>query len=298
MTRSYISRVFRFAPSPNGYLHLGHGFSALLNHEMAVASGGKLLLRIEDIDLERCRPEFERAIYEDLEWLGLRWGMPVRRQSDHFDAYRDALETLKKHGFVYPCFCSRADVAAATSERPGWPRDPDDSPLYPGTCKHLSAAERQRKLKAGQPAAWRLDMQAALKAIGHPIDWREYGDDGALRLVGADPALWGDVVLGRKDVPASYHIAVVVDDALQGVTNVVRGEDLFMATGLHRLLQILLDLPAPDYHHHALLRDAAGRKLSKSLRAKSLRALRQEGLTPAKLKTQFGLHKRRFEFVS
>ena len=297
MTRSYISRVFRFAPSPNGYLHLGHGFSALLNREMATATGGKLLLRIEDIDLDRCRPEFEQAIYDDLAWLGLKWEQPVRRQSDHFGAYREAVASLQKRGLVYPCFCSRADVVAATAERPDWLRDPDDSPLYPGTCKHLSPAERQRRLKAGQPAAWRLDMAAALREVRPPIDWREYGGGSAPRRVEARPGLWGDAVLARKDVPASYHIAVVVDDALQGVTDVVRGEDLLMATGLHRLLQILLDLPAPDYHHHELLRDAAGRKLSKSLRAKSLRALRQEGLTPAKLKAQFGLNKRSFAFV-
>ncbi len=297
MTRSYISRVFRFAPSPNGYLHLGHGFSALLNHEMALATGGKLLLRIEDIDLERCRPEFEQAIYEDLAWLGLKWQQPVRRQSEHFDAYREALASLEKRGLVYPCFCSRADVVAATSERADWPRDPDDLPLYPGTCRHLAPAERRRRLDAGQPAAWRLDMARALEDVRQPIDWREYGGGSEPRLATAQPALWGDTILSRKDVPASYHIAVVVDDALQGVTDVVRGEDLFMATGLHRLLQILLDLPAPDYHHHELLRDAAGRKLSKSLRAKSLRTLRQEGLTPAKLKTQLGLNKRSFAFV-
>lgn len=297
MTRSYIPRVFRFAPSPNGYLHLGHGFSALLNQEMAAATGGTLLLRIEDIDLERCRASFEQAIYEDLDWLGLKWVRPVRRQSEHFDAYGETLRSLERRRLVYPCFCSRSDVAAATSERADWPRDPDDSPLYPGTCRHLSPAERQRRLKAGEIAAWRLDMAAAIEAIRQPMDWCEYGDGSASRLVKANPALWGDVVLGRKDVPASYHIAVVVDDAVQGVTDVVRGEDLFMATGLHRLLQLLLDLPAPDYHHHALLRDAAGRKLSKSLRAKSLRSLRQEGLTPARLKAQLGLNKRSFAFV-
>jgi glutamyl-Q tRNA(Asp) synthetase len=297
MTRSYISRVFRFAPSPNGYLHLGHGFSALLNHEMALAADGKLLLRIEDIDLERCRPEFEQAIYDDLAWLGIEWQQPVRRQSEHFDAYGEALTSLRKRGLVYPCFCSRADVVAAASQQPDVKRDPDDSPLYPGTCRHLRPAERRRRLDAGQPATWRLDMAAALREVRHSIDWREYDGGNEPRLVEAQPAIWGDVVLARKDVPASYHIAVVVDDALQGVTDVVRGVDLFMATGLHRLLQILLDLPAPDYHHHELLRDAAGRKLSKSLRAKSLRVLRQDGLTPTKLKADLGLNKRSFSFV-
>lgn len=297
MTRSYIPRVFRFAPSPNGYLHLGHGFSALLNYEMAHAAGGRFLLRIEDIDLERCRPEFEQAIYDDLAWLGLRWQQPVRRQSEHFDAYGEALTSLQKRGLIYPCFCSRADIVAAASAQAEPKRDPDDSPLYPGTCRHLSSAERKRRLDAGQPATWRLDMTAALKEVPHKIDWREYDGGNEPRLVEAEPVFWGDVVLARKDVPASYHIAVVVDDALQGVTDIVRGEDLFMATGLHRLLQILLDLPAPDYHHHELLRDAAGRKLSKSLRAKSLRALRQDGLTPAKLRADLGLNKRSFAFV-
>ena len=297
MTRSHISHIFRFAPSPNGYLHLGHGFSALLNYELARATGGQLLLRIEDIDLERCRPEFERAIYEDLAWLGLKWDAPVRRQSEHFDAYRDALASLEQQGLVYPCFCSRAEVVAAAAERADWPRDPDNSPLYPGTCRHLSPTEKRRRLDAGHPAAWRLDMARALTTLRQPIDWRDYGGGSEPRLIAAQPALWGDVILSRKDIPASYHIAVVVDDALQGVTDVVRGEDLFMATGLHRLLQILLDLPAPDYHHHELLRDAAGRKLSKSLRAKSLRTLRQEGQTPSQIKAQLGLNTRRFAFI-
>jgi len=296
MTRSYISHVFRFAPSPNGYLHLGHAFSALINHEMAAATGGSLLLRMEDIDVERCRPEFDQAIYEDLGWLGLSWDEPVRRQSEHFDAYAEALASLEQRGLVYPCFCSRAEVLNAVAERPDWPRDPDGSPLYPGTCKHMTAAERRARL--GQPAALRLDMEAALAQARQKIAWREYGGGAERRDIIGDPSLWGDAVLSRKDVPASYHIAVVVDDAVQGVTDVVRGEDLFMATSLHRLLQILLDLPAPAYHHHELLRDAAGRKLSKSLRAKSLRAMRREGLAPADLKEQLGIKRRVFAFAS
>ena len=301
MTRTYLSHLFRFAPSPNGYLHLGHAYSALINHEMAQAIGGSLLLRIEDIDVARCRPEFEQAIYEDLHWLGLSWEEPVRRQSEHFDAYAEALAQLEQQGIVYPCFCSRSEVAGVLSEHPDWPRDPDGSPLYPGTCRNLSSAERHVRLAAGQPAALRLDMAAALakvnERLGQSIGWREYGSGMKGREVSAEPALWGDAVLSRKDIPASYHIAVVVDDALQGVTDVVRGEDLFMATGLHRLLQILLELPAPCYHHHELLRDAAGRKLSKSLRAKSLRTLRHEGLTPDEVKTQLGLPQRSFAFV-
>ncbi len=295
MTRSFIPHVFRFAPSPNGYLHLGHAYSALINHQMAQAVGGSLLIRIEDIDVARCRPEFEQAIYEDLHWLGLTWEEPVRRQSEHFDAYADALAHLEQQGLVYPCFCSRSEVASVLTDQPDWPRDPDGSPLYPGTCKCLSASERWARLSAGQPAALRLDMKAALAKVsermGQKIGWREYGAGMQGREMAADPALWGDAVLSRKDIPASYHIAVVVDDALQGVTDVVRGEDLFMATGLHRLLQILLDLPAPCYHHHELLRDAAGRKLSKSLRAKSLRTLRHEGLTPEDVKAHFGVER-------
>lgn len=301
MTRSYLSHVFRFAPSPNGYLHLGHAYSALINDEMARALGGTLLLRIEDIDTARCRPEFEQAIYEDLHWLGLNWEEPVRRQSEHFDAYADALAHLDRQGLVYPCFCSRSAVAGALTAETAWPRDPDGSPLYPGTCRHLTPAQRAERLAAGQPAALRLDMTAALKHVqertGQKFGWREYGRGMQGREVLAEPALWGDAVLSRKDIPASYHIAVVVDDALQGVTDVVRGEDLYMATSLHRLLQLLLDLPAPCYHHHELLRDAAGRKLSKSLRAKSLRTLRHEGLTPAQVRSQLGIDQRSFEFV-
>jgi glutamyl-Q tRNA(Asp) synthetase len=281
MTRSFANRVFRFAPSSNGYLHLGHAYSAMLNFVMARAAGGRLLLRIEDIDIERCRFEFERAIYEDLGWLGVSWETPVRRQSEHFPEYESALAKLSAQGLIYPCFCSRRDIIDAAAGRTGWPRDPDGSPLYPGICKHLSREERQRRILAGEPAALRIDMEAAIAKAGSHLDWREMGPDSQARDVAAQPSLWGDAMLSRKDIPASYHIAVVVDDALQGVTDVVRGEDLFMATGLHRLLQVLLDLPAPSYRHHALLRDASGRKLSKSSSAKPIRALREEGFSPA-----------------
>jgi glutamyl-Q tRNA(Asp) synthetase len=288
MTRTFTNCVFRFAPSPNGYLHLGHALSAQINYNMAQASGGRLLLRLEDIDLERCRPEFEQAVYEDLAWLGLSWEEPVRRQSEHFSDYTHALEGLARRGLVYPCFCSRSDIMSAVAGKPNWPRDPDGSPLYPGTCRQLSPEARKRRIAAGEHAAQRLDMTEAMRQIGQKLGWWEYGG-GQSRMVSADPALWGDAVLSRKDIPASYHIAVVIDDALQGVTNVVRGEDLFMATSLHRLLQVLFDLPAPCYHHHQLLRDAAGQKLSKSLRAKSLRSLRREGLTPQEVREKMGV---------
>lgn len=281
MTRSFANRVFRFAPSSNGYLHLGHAYSALLNFSIARATGGRLLLRIEDIDVDRCRFEYEQAIYEDLGWLGLTWETPVRRQSEHFPDYASALAKLSMQGLTYPCFCSRRDIMDAASRQANWPRDPDGSPLYPGICKHLSRDEQQRRIAAGEAAALRIDMDAALAKAGRHLYWREMGPDLEARDVAAEPSLWGDALLSRKDIPASYHIAVVVDDALQGVTDVVRGEDLFVATGLHRLLQVLLDIPAPSYRHHSLLRDASGRKLSKSARAKSIRALRNEGLSVA-----------------
>lgn len=286
MTRSFTPRVFRFAPSSNGYLHLGHAYSALLNFELARATGGRFLLRVEDIDIERCRPEFEQAIYDDLSWLGLSWERSVRRQSEHFSDYASALATLAAQGLTYPCFCTRGEIMNAVARRSGWPQDPDGSPLYPGTCKLLTSEERQRRLAAGRAAALRIDMEAALAKAGRTLGWREMRASCQMHEVTAEPALWGDATLSRKDIAASYHIAVVVDDALQGVTDVVRGEDLFMATSLHRLLQALLGLPAPTYHHHALVRDDLGRKLSKSARAKPLRALRQGGLSPAAVRAK------------
>jgi glutamyl-Q tRNA(Asp) synthetase len=291
---SVMSRpVFRFAPSPNGYLHLGHALSALLNSDMAKAADGRLLLRIEDIDASRCRPEFEAAIYDDLAWLGLAWEAPVRRQSEHFDAYRSALETLEGRGLLYTSFESRAEIARLVGEREAkgpWPRDPDGAPLYPGGSQMLSLAERRRRIAAGEPFSLRLDTKAAIAAVG-PLGWSETGAGpaGQTGNVAADPAAWGDVVLARKDVPTSYHLAVVVDDALQGVTHVVRGEDLFWATSLHRLLQALLALPAPVYHHHRLIRDEDGRKLAKSTRATALRALRARGLVRDDIRRMVGL---------
>lgn len=279
--------VFRFAPSPNGYLHLGHALSALLNADMARAAGGRLLLRIEDIDTSRCRPEYEAAIYEDLAWLGLTWELPVRRQSDHLDAYRDALAQLEAMGLIYPSFESRAEVAAlvAAREQQGpWPRDPDGAPLYPGDARSLTKAERARRISSGEPYALRLDMAAAVTPTGQ-LTWSEH-DAGT---VAADPAIWGDIILARKDAPAGYHLAVVVDDAAQGVTDVVRGADLFHATGVHRLLQSLLGLAAPRYHHHRLILDDDGRKLSKSTRATALRELRAQGVTASDVRKTVGL---------
>ncbi|MCW5690066.1 MAG: tRNA glutamyl-Q(34) synthetase GluQRS [Pseudolabrys sp.] len=279
--------VFRFAPSPNGYLHLGHALSALLNAEAARAAGGRLLLRIEDIDVTRCRPEFESAIYEDLAWLGIDWEQPVRRQSEHFGDYRAALERLEALGLIYPSFQSRAEIAALVAERERdgpWPRDPDGAPLYPGTARELPPEERARRMAAGEPYALRLDMAKALSRIG-ALTW----DEAERGAIAANPAAWGDVVLARKDTPASYHLAVTVDDALQGVTDVVRGQDLFHSTSVHRLLQSLLGLPAPRYRHHRLIVDADGRKLSKSTAATALRQLRAEGLTPADIRRRIGL---------
>ncbi|KAA5598293.1 tRNA glutamyl-Q(34) synthetase GluQRS [Blastochloris sulfoviridis] len=281
--------VFRFAPSPNGYLHLGHALSALLNAAAARAAGGRLLLRIEDIDTSRCRPAFEAAILEDLAWLGLAWEEPVRRQSAHFDDYRAALGRLEAMGLAYPAVESRGEirsfVAAREADGTAWPRDPDGVPLYPGAGACVDANEGARRMAVGAPYVIRLDMRAALERVGRPLDWPEEGQG----RVAADPAAWGDVVLARKDIPTSYHLSVVVDDALQGVTHVVRGQDLYAATAVHRLLQELLGIPVPSYRHHRLVLDDAGRKLSKSTGAVSLRALRQRGATPADIRRMVGL---------
>ena len=277
--------VFRFAPSPNGHLHLGHALSALLNADMARAAGGRLLLRIEDIDAARCRPEFEAAMTEDLAWLGLRWEEPVRRQSEHFADYRAALARLEAMGLAYAAFESRAEIAALATSR-----DPDGAPLYPGTAKTMSADERRERIGSGAPYALRLDMKAAL-ARAPRLTWEETGagPGGEAGTIAADPSAWGDVILARKDTPTSYHLAVVVDDAAQGVTDVVRGRDLFHATSVHRLLHALLGLPAPRYHHHRLLLDAGGAKLSKSTRSTGLRELRGQGLTPTDVRRLAGL---------
>jgi len=285
--------VFRFAPSPNGYLHLGHAYSALLNFDLACRAGGRFLLRIEDIDTIRCKPEFEAAIAEDLGWLGIAWEMPVRRQSLHLADYQAAVEKLKAQGLIYPSFESRAEIAALVASREaigGWPRDPDGAPLYPGIAKLLSPAERTRRLESGAPYALRLDMAAACARAGD-LGWTEAGEgpDGETGAVAARPQAWGDVILARKETPTSYHLSVTLDDALQGVSEVIRGRDLFWSTSVHRLLQALLGLREPVYRHHRLILDGDGRKLSKSTAATSLRELRAGGAAPADIRRQVGL---------
>jgi glutamyl-Q tRNA(Asp) synthetase len=287
------TRVFRFAPSPNGFLHLGHAYSALVNDDMARQCNGRLLLRIEDIDTARCRPEYEAAIHEDLRWLGISWQPDVRRQSEHFEDYQSAVSKLEAMGLLYPSFESRSEIAALVAERDRqghWPRDPDGVPLYPGRARKMPRAERERRRREGEPFALRLAMDAAVARAG-VLTWNETGSgpQGQSGIVAAAPQIWGDVILARKEAPTSYHLAVALDDALQGVTEVVRGQDLFWSTAIHRLLQALLGLPEPVYHHHKLIVDAAGRKLSKSTLATSLRDLRSSGVTPADVRRMVGL---------
>ncbi|WP_105984130.1 MULTISPECIES: tRNA glutamyl-Q(34) synthetase GluQRS [unclassified Brucella] len=287
--------VFRFAPSPNGQLHLGHAYSALLNANMAEQSGGRFLLRMEDIDTARCTPALEQGIYDDLHWLGLRWETPVRRQSEHFGEYRNALTKLADKGLVYPAFLSRSEVRKRISEAcargDDWPSDPDGTPLYPQDERNMSEKEQMEHIVSGAPYAWRLDMDKALASAGEPLFWNESGagPDGETGRLAADPARWGDVVIARKDTPTSYHLSVVVDDALQGITHIVRGRDLFHATSVHRLLQKLLGLPEPLYHHHDLVLGEDGQKLSKSRKDTALASLHEQGWTPADIRAKLGL---------
>ncbi len=290
--------VFRFAPSPNGELHLGHAYSALLNARMAEAAGGRLLLRIEDIDTTRCAPEFEAAIYRDLAWLRIGWEQPVRRQSEHFGEYAQALDALVEAGLVYPSFLTRGEaramIAEAEADGGDWPRDPDGVALVPTVERALPDRERRARMAAGEPYAWRLNVDAALAHIGGhgggALSWREQGagPQGESGSIAADPVAWGDVVIARKEVPTSYHLSVTVDDALQGVTHVVRGRDLYHATAVQRLLQELLGLPQPVYFHHDLILGDDGRKLSKSRQDTGLGALRAAGLTPADVARMVG----------
>ena len=265
--------VTRFAPSPTGYLHLGHVHSALEGWRAARAAGGRFLLRIEDIDHTRCRPHFAVAIARDLAWLGLDWDGPIRRQSEHFDDYRAALARLEEAGLAYPCFCTRRDIQAEVARAGGAPQGEMGLP-YPGTCRHLGTAERAERRDVARDYALRLDVEAAMAHTG-PLAWVE-GD----RRVAADPAALGDVVLAHKEIPTSYHLAVTVDDALQSVSLVTRGVDLFAATHIHRLLQALLGLPTPHYRHHPLLTDTEGRRLAKRDGALTIRAMREAGMTP------------------
>jgi glutamyl-Q tRNA(Asp) synthetase len=273
------SMVTRFAPSPTGYLHLGHVHSALFGWQAARQAGGRFLLRLEDIDRARCREEYAAAILADLTWLGLDWDGPVRRQSEHFDDYQEALDRLAALELLYPCFCTRRDIAAEVARAGAAPHSDIGMP-YPGTCRRLDRAAREEGRQSGRDYALRLDVARGLALTG-PLDWIEEGIGPGRRH--ADPAPFGDVVLARKDVPASYHLAVTVDDALQGITLVTRGADLQAATHVHRLLQALLDLPTPRYRHHALLADAAGRRLSKRDGALAVRAMYERGTSAAEI---------------
>ncbi len=276
----------RFAPSPTGHLHLGHAYSALFAEREARKSGGRFLLRIEDIDVARCRPEFADAIFDDLAWLGLEWETPVRIQSAHMADYAAALAALDARGLVYPCFCTRAEIAAEIAAAGAAPHGPD-GPRYPGTCRRLDPALRAERIARGDGHALRLASGAAASFFAElrdPMVWHDRARGRQIALIGQ----LDDVVLARKDVPTSYHLAVTVDDALQGVTLVTRGEDLFAATHVHRLLQALLDLPTPDYHHHPLLTDAQGRRFAKRDRSLTLRALREAGCTPPEVRALAG----------
>ncbi|MBB2170545.1 tRNA glutamyl-Q(34) synthetase GluQRS [Gluconacetobacter asukensis] len=274
--------VTRFAPSPTGFLHLGHAAAALAAWNAAGESGGRFLLRIEDIDSGRCRVEYEEAILEDLAWLGIVPDGPVRRQSDHMADYRAVLDGLAGRGLLYPCFCTRADIKREAAEAAHAPHQaPDGTLAYGGACRGLSAAERAERIARGVPHVLRLDMaRATREAGGDVMSWHEWGDGGGRRMLSAPVAPFGDVVLARKDCPASYHLCVTHDDALQGVSLVTRGADLRPATAVHRLLQVLMGWPAPDYLHHPLLLDEDGRRLAKRDRAQTLRALREAGWSP------------------
>lgn len=272
----------RFAPSPTGRLHLGHAASALFAYQAAQESGGQFLLRIEDIDPVRCRPEFIDGIYEDLRWLGLAWPEPVRIQSEHIADYQEALNKLTSMGLVYPCFCTRKEVQAEALAAGHAPHEEERGTLYARTCRHLSQVEQKEKEVRRKPV-WRLDMQEALRAVKEPLVWK----DRAAGEIRARPELFGDVVLARRDVPTSYHLSVVVDDALQGITLVTRGQDLFSATDVHVLLQKLLGLPTPFYHHHPLVKNEEGKRLAKRDQAQTLDSLRQTGMSLEEIKNHY-----------
>ena len=280
--------VFRFAPSPNGHLHLGHAYSALLNQRMAQDMDGRLLLRMEDIDRERCTPDLERSMLDDLAWIGFTWEQPVRRQSEHFALYQEALDRLIQMELVYPAFLSRKEIRQEIDKAKidDWPRDPDGTLLYPLAERELTRRERDRRLGTGQPYTWRLNMDRALEAAGTPLAWLEFCDE---TLIDARPQEWGDVIIARRDMPTSYHLSVVIDDALQGITHVVRGQDLFQATSVHRLLQHLFGIEPPAYHHHKLILDQDGNKMSKSRKGTSLRSLQRQDRCRQEIRSLVGL---------
>jgi len=273
----------RFAPSPTGLLHLGHAFAALFAEAEARSAGGEFLLRLEDIDTTRSRAEFEAAIDKDLHWLGMHWPRPVRKQSEHFPDYQAALRRLEEMGLLYPCFCTRKEIQEEVARAGQAPHGPE-GPAYPRTCRKLTEEERQSKRATGRDYALRLDLEKALLQVGADLFW----EDLAHGRFQADPRSLGDVVLARKETPTSYHLAVVVDDAAQGITLVTRGEDLLPATHLHRVLQALLGLPVPQWKHHRLVTDASGRRLAKRDQARSLRALRESGWTPERVREELG----------
>ena len=282
--------VTRFAPSPTGYLHLGHAYAALFAFDAAQSGdgrfgGGHFILRIEDIDRGRCRAEFEDAIFEDLAWLGLIWREPVRRQSDHFDDYAKALKTLDQQELLYPCFCTRKDIKAEIARAGQAPHIGPEGPLYPGTCRDLTSDERKRRIDAGNSYALRLDITEACSRTG-PLTWTDQKNN---QTIAATPELFGDVILARKDTPTSYHLACTLDDHLQGITLVTRGEDLFSATHVHRLLQALLGLDTPNYHHHELIKAESGERLAKRDRAQTIRSLRETGLSPKAVRKLAGV---------
>ena len=281
--------VFRFAPSPNGRLHLGHAYSALFSAREAQRADGRFLLRIEDIDLLRCRSEFVEGIYEDLAWLGLSWEQPVRRQSEHFETYFEAIDRLQELDVLYPCYATRSEIRAAVEGKADHPLDPDGAPVYPGLYRDGSeTAEPER------PYALRMNHALAIRLVceklGRRPSFRETGSGpaGESGVLPVTPEIWGDVVLARKDIRTSYHIAVVVDDALQNITHIMRGQDLFAATHIHRVLQVLLDLPEPVYCHHPLISDETGRKLAKSANDQSLASLREAGVSADQIKEELG----------
>ncbi len=290
-----VSRtVYRFAPSPNGFLHLGHAFSALFTYKAAREDNGRFLLRIEDIDRIRCKDEFIYQIYDDLAWLGLEWQQPVRRQSDHMADYKKALDRLAALGVTYKCFATRTEIRLAAERQHGAgkaPCDPDGALVYPGLYRGLESDKTAQFVAEARPFCIRLDMKKALDMVGGSLTFFESGS-GPQQQTGklvCQPEAWGDVIITRKDVPTSYHLSVVVDDALQGVTRITRGQDLFYATAVHRLLQTLLELPEPQYTHHSLIRDQTGRRLSKSAVDKSLKSLRQEGCSREEIYALIGL---------